>query len=129
MSLTGLCILLVEDEPLIAFDLAETLEIAGARVVGPVRSLSSAFSILEKTASSDLWDAVVLDYSLTDGTSEPFAEALKRANVPFLIHSGNVEFLFALASRLNAPLVGKPSDDATLVKAVSRAIRTRAIHD
>ena len=123
MSLSGLNVLIVEDEPLIALDIAETLETAGACVAGPIRSLKSAFEALEACGAADTWDAVVLDYNLLDGTSEPFGKALKLRNIPFLIHTGNVEFLSGLAMHLNVPLVGKPATDAALTTAVVEAIR------
>ena len=129
MQLSGFNILLVEDEPLIALDLTDTLEAAGARVIGPIRSLKSAFDALEDRSGSDCWDAVVLDYRLTDGTSQPFAEALKRADVPFLIHSGNAEILESLAIRLSAPLLAKPSDGSALVDAIARVVRLSAEED
>src|SRR5262245_49291539 len=82
-SLAGCSILICEDEPLIALDIAEAFSNAGARVM-TVRSLADALTSLEDEVSS----AVILDHSLSDGDSSQLRECLKERNIPYVVHSG-----------------------------------------
>jgi DNA-binding response OmpR family regulator len=82
-SLSGFDILLVEDEPLIMFDITCALEDAGARV-HCARRLSDAISLLGTMRIS----AAILDYVLSDGTADDLCEELRRRKIPFSIYSG-----------------------------------------
>ena len=66
-------VLVVEDEPLIAFDVADHLRDAGFQVVGPVASVSAALKLLESVGC----DLAVLDVNLGRETAAPIADALK----------------------------------------------------
>ena len=78
--LTGRLILIVEDEPLIAMDLAQAFERAGARVVS-ANTLRHAVLLVE----NDDLSAAVLDHGLGDGDSSRLCERLKQREVPFLL--------------------------------------------
>src|SRR5262245_55978039 len=86
--LIGLRILVVEDEPLIALSLADTISRADATVVGPASSVPQATSMIGSTAI----DAAVLDYYLRKETASPIAELLLELlladNTPFLFYTG-----------------------------------------
>jgi CheY-like chemotaxis protein len=82
--LRGKRVLVVEDERLIALDNQDLLESWGCTVVGPAGSVAEALLLLEP----DLPDAAVLDFDLGGETSEPVAEALCRANRPFVVTTG-----------------------------------------
>lgn len=85
-NLEGCQILLVEDEPLIAMDIAEELMAHGAHVHN-VASVNEALAILDtKTVS-----AAVLDYRLADGTADELCQRLSDMNIPFVIYSGYTE--------------------------------------
>jgi CheY-like chemotaxis protein len=74
-------ILIVEDDALLALDLAQNLERAGFSVVGQAASASRALALLAKSNC----DAAVLDVYLGRGqTSEPVAQALKLRGIPFV---------------------------------------------
>jgi len=77
-GLRGRRILIVEDEFIIAEDLARYFAQLGAQVVGPAGSLSEAFRL------SNGVDAAVLDINLQGETVFPLAEALLERNVPFV---------------------------------------------
>jgi DNA-binding response OmpR family regulator len=83
--LVGLRILVVEDETLIALDLAQTIEQAGARIVGPAHTVSQAVGLIGNTAI----DAAVLDYYLRKETASPIAERLLGDRTPFLCYTGS----------------------------------------
>ena len=77
-------VLLVEDEALLAIDLADLLTEAGFEVIGPAMRAAEALALI---ASSGC-DAAVLDVHLGDETSEPVAIELTRLGVPFIVLSG-----------------------------------------
>lgn len=120
MSLVGQVILLVEDEPIIAMDIIEMLEDEGATVRGPLRSVKEALIFLaDEDKMADIVCAV-LDYQLTDGTSERLATTLHARDIPFLLHTANSEMVKSLAKKLRADVVSKPSSEQGLVKAILR---------
>ena len=59
-ELAGLRILIVEDDPIIALDVAETLADAGAIVIGPAHTVTQALKLVDGGGL----DAAVLDYRL-----------------------------------------------------------------
>ena len=77
-------ILVVEDEPLVALELTQSLREAGFAVMGPARSVGQAMQLLEAGGC----DAAVLDINLGEETSEPIARELIRTNTPFFTVSG-----------------------------------------
>lgn len=83
--LEGARSLLVEDEAVIALDLAQTLESAGARVIGPAHSVAQAMALIESGAP----DLAVLDWRLERETSAPVAARLAALSVPFLFHTSS----------------------------------------
>jgi two-component sensor histidine kinase len=77
-------VLLVEDEALVALELAQVLAGAGHEVVGPAGSVRQALSLLKDVSC----DAAVLDVQLGGETAEAIAVQLAREGTPFLILSG-----------------------------------------
>ncbi|MFK0276218.1 response regulator [Ensifer sp. NPDC090286] len=71
-------ILVVEDEFLLAADLADRLEAAGYAVAGPASSVRVAL----ETIAADPPDAAILDIQLTDGKSFPVAQRLAELGRP-----------------------------------------------
>ena len=79
-------ILVAEDEPIVAFDICETVESAGYAVSGPFGDISSAMVACQQERP----DLAILDVTLDDGMVYPLAEKLIAENVPVIFHSGNV---------------------------------------
>lgn len=79
-ELEGRAILVAEDEYLVAQDLVTELERHGARVVGPVASLSDAAQLV---ASTQLHGAI-LDIRLRDEMAFPVADQLAERGIPFV---------------------------------------------
>jgi CheY-like chemotaxis protein len=115
LALSGHSILVVEDEPLIALDLRETLERAGAYVFAATQ-LSHA---LQLAGHPDL-SAAVLDYRLGDDDSTAICSILEQLAVPFVFYSGydDMQQLWPHATR-----VPKPADGSRIVEAVAGALR------
>jgi DNA-binding response OmpR family regulator len=81
--LAGRSVLVVEDNPVIAMDILQGLEAAGASVF-EARTLCDALSKVER---SDLC-AAVLDHALNDGDASQICGRLDERNIPFIIYSG-----------------------------------------
>ncbi|MGR3436653.1 MAG: response regulator [Shimia sp.] len=124
MKLEGTDILLVEDEPLIALDVMQTLEEAGFVVTGPVRSVREASRLLDDGAALSRLGAVILDYRLEDGTSGDLATRIAETGMPLLFHTGNGEMVRQLADRLGARVLNKPALEAALLDAVEGMMKT-----
>jgi len=110
-------ILIVEDDPLIGFDLAVELEEAGFAVVGVAPTVAKGLHLLERHDC----DLAVLDVNLGQETSAPIARALMTAGVPFVAVTGYAadqcpeEFA-------TAPLLSKPFHTSRLVAALKRQL-------
>jgi DNA-binding response OmpR family regulator len=84
--LHGRRVLIVEDECLIAWDLAESLQEHGARVIGPTTSVDAALKALECEAAPDI---ALLDVSLDDHESVfAVADELRARRIPFVFYTG-----------------------------------------
>lgn len=83
-ALAGKRILVVEDDYLIATDLARTLQAAGASVVGPAPSVDKALALID----AEMVDAAILDVNLNGDKSFPIAEVLHARGIPFLFATG-----------------------------------------
>ncbi|MCB1313083.1 MAG: response regulator [Sedimentitalea sp.] len=77
-------ILVVEDEWMLAYDLAEQIGEAGYAVVGPAPSVGKALDLI----ASQRVDAGLLDLNLGGETSYPVADALSKKGIPFAFLTG-----------------------------------------
>ena len=97
-------ILVVEDEPLLAMLMEESLEDLGHEMVGVAATVAQADAILDGHAI----DAAFLDFSLADdATSIPVAERLRREGKPFYYVSG-YNSIAPNGNAPQAPLLSKP---------------------
>jgi CheY-like chemotaxis protein len=96
-------ILVVEDEFLIALDIAGVLEQAGLAVVGPAGNVSDALQAIE----SEVVHGALLDAHLGGEPVSRVADALKARGIPFAFVSGYGREQLPPAHR-GAPLVKKP---------------------
>jgi len=78
-------ILVVEDEYLVAEDLAEDLRALGAEVVGPVPTIQKA---LDAVDSAERLDGAILDVNLRGNMIFPVADRLAARDVPFFFTTG-----------------------------------------
>lgn len=80
-------VLLVEDEMIIAFDMADQLSYSGFIVDGPYPSNAKALAALD----GDRPNVAILDVQLTDGDVYPVANKLRDMGVPIVFHSGHAD--------------------------------------
>ena len=83
-ALAGRQVLIVEDEPFIAFDLADAIEEAGGIVVGPAMTVKKALALVECANV----EAAILDVNLPDGDVGPVIAALQSKGILLLVHTG-----------------------------------------
>jgi DNA-binding NarL/FixJ family response regulator len=76
--------LIVEDEYLLAQEMADYFENLGTEIVGPVGTVARALDLI---ASSHI-QVAVLDVNLRDERVYPVAEALTLKQIPFVFASG-----------------------------------------
>jgi DNA-binding response OmpR family regulator len=107
-------ILVVEDEFLIALDIAGTLEQAGLAVIGPVANVGDALSAIAREPI----DGALLDAHLVGEPAGRIADALIARRIPFAFVSGYGREHLPDAHR-NAPLVKKPFTGHDLLAAVA----------
>ncbi len=79
-DLTAVRTMIVEDDILLALDLADALRGAGHEIMGPFSSVDAAL----KGVNADRPQIAILDIDLNGHLSFPVADALARENVPFL---------------------------------------------
>lgn len=119
-TLAGLDFLVVEDEPLIAFEVSDLLEDAGARVVGTPGTLSEA----EEAVATLDFDVAILDGNLQGQPVDGIAAALDRRGIPFLFVSGyGPEHL--PTEYCERPLLNKPFNRNSLLERVSGLLSER----
>ena len=110
-SLRGRRVLIVEDEYLIAADLAQQLEKLGVEVVGPVASVTEALTAIEKHSP----DGAVIDINLRGEKGYPVADALADRHVPFVFATGYDSCTMPAAYE-SLPRCEKPVDPAALAR-------------
>jgi len=117
--LKGLCVLVVEDEALIAMLMEEQLKGLGCEVIGVASTLKEG---MEKALRSEI-DASVLDVNLNGEVSYPIAQALRARSVPIVFATGYG--VGGLPENLSdAPVVVKPFRQAQVADALRKALET-----
>ena len=113
--LRAMCVMVVEDDALLAMDLSTTLCDHGYRPVGPFASIAPAIDAVKHARP----DAAVLDMDLNGVMSVPVADALASANVPFLWMSGSPAGILPVHHRVR-PFLPKPVAPSVFLSAVTR---------
>jgi DNA-binding response OmpR family regulator len=116
--LSGVRVLVVEDDTLLAMDLKETLVDAGAIVVDVCQTLDEGMA----RANHDDFAVAVLDFSLGPDTASPLARRLVRRGLPFILYTGKSRSEPSLAEWSDRPIVQKPAPLRVLVSALRDAL-------
>jgi len=114
--LAGRTILLVEDEPLIALDICDCLQGAGASVLS-AHTLSSGLRLAGHPEVS----IAVVDFRLGDGAGTAICDRRKERGVPFVLYSGYDNVAKACGADIVLP---KPATPEQLIGSVMRALHT-----
>lgn len=117
LALRGRRILVVEDEALIALDIAATFEDAGCTVIGPAATLQQARSLIAHTN----FDVALLDANLDGEPVDELAAALTRRQIPFAFLTGYGPEALPPGYR-SAALIRKPFMARQAIEAVGRLL-------
>ena len=113
--------LVVEDEFLVALDLAMVLERHGWHVLGPAATIAEALRLLDDERPA----VALLDVALKEGTVTPVAEALRAQNVPFIVASAySRPELVGGEILAGAPKVGKPTNERRLLELLEHFVQS-----
>jgi CheY-like chemotaxis protein len=115
--LEGKRILVIEDEPLLAMDIASRLQDAGAYVIGPVGNAPAALSMIEQYR----FHAALLDANLGGHPVDDVATSLACNNVPFAFVSG-YDRASLPRSFGDAELLPKPFDADQLLELTAKLV-------
>jgi len=111
-------VLIAEDEPLAALELAAGLISAGVNVVGPAVSLDELMTLI----ADNVFDVAALDTSLKGAAVYPAADRLRERGVPVIFMTGGEES--ALPERYDhVPVMPKPVEPGSLVAEIRAFFR------
>lgn len=122
-TLSGLNVLLIEDQTLIALDTEMMLRDLGAEMVETFTMSEEALAWLADKRP----DAAVLDINLGTTSSFTVAEALTAAAVPFIFTTGYGEDASLPDQFAGIPIVAKPYTLETMGEALSARLRDPAL--
>jgi CheY-like chemotaxis protein len=117
-ALTGLRVLVVEDEAVIAMDLENTLREFGCVVLPLALSVAKALEVLRTQRP----DVALLDVNLCDGRVTPVAEALTAMGVSFVVVTGYVDVVFDEPVLRDAAKVSKPYSIGEIERTILRLL-------
>jgi CheY-like chemotaxis protein len=122
--ITGKRCLVLDDEFLIALDIQQILESAGAASVMCFGTSSECLAALQ---GGEKFDLAILDFKLSDGArnSHSVAALLQRRGTPFVFVTGMAHQEVRSKEFPEAPLVEKPYQAPLLLDAVVRALGAR----
>ena len=113
-------VLVVEDEALVAMEIAHVLRSAGFEVVGPAQAVAPALSLIEEVGC----DAAVLDINLRGETSELVAHKLLANGTKFVTLSGYLQAQHPPIFN-GVPAIAKPLRPALLVAGIKRCLASK----
>jgi DNA-binding response OmpR family regulator len=114
-NLRGGRILIAEDDAILALDVREIFQQAGAEVIGPVATLRQALAMICNFPVS----AALLDVNLRDGEVFPAALALKERGIGMVFYTGYADVDGLRRDWPGAQVLTKPAPPRLLVSAMS----------
>jgi DNA-binding response OmpR family regulator len=117
-NISGLRIMVVEDEFWIAKDVALTLTRAGVEVIGPISTTDQAMEWLREKRPID---AAVLDINLFGEMVFPLADALVERGVPFIFTTGYDNDTIPKPFR-GIPRIEKPAGPAQVIRELAAVV-------
>lgn len=111
-------ILLVEDEPLVAMAIEDSLEVQNVGVVGPAGTVAEALELIAKGGI----DAALLDVTLRGERVDSVADALSAQGIPFVFTTGHGAAGLP-QSHQDRPVLTKPFREVEMNDAIDRYFR------
>ncbi|MBO9576160.1 MAG: PAS domain S-box protein [Sphingobium sp.] len=119
----GGTLLIVEDEPLLAMQLSDSLKNFGWSVLGIAGSIEDANRILADSARPD---AAILDVDLGGAPVFPLARSLRRSGIPFLFCTGYEDLDYS-SEFATCAAVRKPATVLQIVRALRDVVRASSV--
>ena len=110
--------MVVEDEAVVAADLAQIITDAEGVVVGPFRGAGEARALLKAETPVD---AAVLDVNVSDGAVTPVLEALRARRIPTVVYTGGALPEDVRRRHPDVTVLSKPVRPARLIAELRRA--------
>ena len=117
-AVRGTRVLVVDDEPLVAMDVAGILVEAGCEVLGPAGTLSAAKALISRGE----FDIALLDANLGGQPVDELAAAVADRKIPFAFLTGYTREGLPRAFR-NAPMIGKPFTRRQIVDVLRQLVQ------
>lgn len=114
-------ILLVEDEPLVAMAIEDSLEVQNVGVIGPAGTVAEALDLIAKGGI----DAALLDVSLRGERVDSVADALSAQGIPFVFTTGHGAAGLPKGHQ-DRPVLTKPFREIEMNDAIDRYFRGAA---
>lgn len=119
-SLSGLRVLVAEDDLLIAGLIREILLDCGCKVIGPVRNPRDALQAVH----ANVIDGALVDVRLGTAKIDPVANELTARHIPFILMSGHALPDGSATLLRRAPLLQKPFNVERLRRVIGDTFRT-----
>ncbi|MDY8109632.1 response regulator [Fulvimarina sp. 2208YS6-2-32] len=110
--LSGMNVLIAEDEALVAMDLADMVEFDAGCVIGPFPTISEC----RPAAESAPIDVAILDVRLLDGEVFAIADTLRDRGIPIVFHSGHLDPREIVSRYPDARCCTKPATHENLIE-------------
>lgn len=120
IKLSGLRVLVVEDEMMVSMLLEDILSDFGCTLVGPATHVEPALRLVEGGG----FDVAILDVNLNGDDTYPIAEALEARAIPFVFSSGYAAGRLREGYR-SVPSVVKPFHPRELEQTLAAALSQR----
>ncbi|AWU97465.1 response regulator (plasmid) [Azospirillum ramasamyi] len=114
-------ILLVEDEPLVAMAIEDSLEVQNVGVIGPAGTVAEALELIARGGI----DAALLDVSLRGERVDSVADALSAQGIPFVFTTGHGAAGLPKGHQ-DRPVLTKPFREVEMNDAIDRYFRGAA---
>ncbi|MBX7536238.1 hypothetical protein LCM19_12840 [Qipengyuania flava] len=121
--LAGKRVLIVDDSPMLAFEMVDLIEDMGGVPVGPEHSLSAAL----RTARIEALDGALLDIDLNGEQVWPLANQLMDHSVPVVFISAECTDRNFFPERFQSHLcIEKPAVSCDILDGLSKAMQSKA---
>lgn len=115
-SLTGIQVLVVEDNPLVSLGIVETITAAGAELIGPFGTLDQSIAV----ATEGMFDVALLDVDLGGVAVWPVARIIHERNIPIVLLTGFSDATARPEEFKDVPILRKPYDSHRLISKLHR---------
>ncbi|PZX09662.1 CheY-like chemotaxis protein [Palleronia aestuarii] len=120
--LIGTRVLVIEDDPFVAWKLSADLSKHGAIVYSPRREARNIESLFGPTPWLEKVDVAILDVNLETHTSEEMAKRLHAEGIPFVFHTGDNSSVGDFLLDFDVPVIPKPTHIDVIVRTLQNVL-------